>query len=167
LTVKKIEIRRARVEDAEAVTAAFGNDLVARQTLQVPYQSLTKWRTRLGADDQNVILVAEIEGKVVGNLGIHPEIGRRRSHAANFGMSIDPAFWRQGVGAALMAAMIDLADNWMNLSRLELTVFASNEAAIALYRKFGFEEEGRLRNYAFQDGGYVDALTMARLKPAR
>ncbi len=52
----------------------------------------------------------------------------------------------------------------MNLRRVELTVYADNQAAIGLYRKFGFETEGQLRDYAVRDGGYVDVLSMARLR---
>ncbi|KPY48289.1 GCN5-related N-acetyltransferase [Pseudomonas viridiflava] len=52
----------------------------------------------------------------------------------------------------------------MNLRRVELTVYADNEAAIGLYQKFSFETEGRLRQYAIRDGMMVDALTMARLR---
>ena len=54
----------------------------------------------------------------------------------------------KGVGTAMMQAVIDLADRWLNLTRIELTVFTDNEPAIALYRKFGFEIEGALRKYA-------------------
>jgi L-phenylalanine/L-methionine N-acetyltransferase len=70
----------------------------------------------------------------------------------------------KGVGKALMQAVIDLADKWLNLTRIELTVFTDNESAIALYRKFGFETEGALRKYAFRDGEFVDAYAMARVK---
>jgi putative acetyltransferase len=59
----------------------------------------------------------------------------------------------KGVGAAIMRAVIDLADKWLNLTRIELTVFTDNEPAIALYRKFGFEIEGTLRKYAFCEQG--------------
>ena len=59
---------------------------------------------------------------------------------------------RRGVGSALLHAAIDLADNWIGYTRLELTVFTDNAAAVALYRKFGFEIEGTLRGYAFRDG---------------
>lgn len=68
------------------------------------------------------------------------------------------------VGSALMQATIDLADNWLNLKRLELEVFTDNEAAIQLYKKFRFEVEGTLKEYGYRDGQFVDVLTMARLK---
>jgi len=63
-----------------------------------------------------------------------------------------------------MEAVLEVADNWMNLRRIELTVYADNEAAQRLYRKFGFEVEGRLRDYAVRDGVFADAMSMARLR---
>jgi putative acetyltransferase len=69
-----------------------------------------------------------------------------------------------GVGTALMEAALDLADNWLGLTRLELEVYTDNQAGIALYRKFGFEVEGTLRRFAFRGGEYVDAYSMARLR---
>jgi L-phenylalanine/L-methionine N-acetyltransferase len=71
----------------------------------------------------------------------------------------------KGVGTALMEAALDLADNWLNLARIELTVYVDNAPAIALYEKFGFEVEGTHRRFAFRKGEYVDAYSMARLKP--
>lgn len=59
---------------------------------------------------------------------------------------------------------MDLADNWLNLQRLELTVYSDNAAAIALYRKFGFEQEGCSPAYAFREGRFVDALHMGRVR---
>jgi putative acetyltransferase len=64
-----------------------------------------------------------------------------------------------------MQAMCDYADRWMGILRIELTVYADNVPAIALYRKFGFEIEGRHRGYAMRDGRYVDAFAMARIHP--
>jgi hypothetical protein len=64
-----------------------------------------------------------------------------------------------------MAAAIDIADNWLNYHRLRLEVYTDNAAALALYRKFGFEVEGTLRQDAFRDGRYVDAYAMGRLRP--
>ena len=66
-----------------------------------------------------------------------------------------------------MQACLDLADNWLNLERLELEVYADNEAAISLYKRFGFEHEGTLRKHAFRDGVYVDSIMMGRLRPSK
>jgi putative acetyltransferase len=62
-------------------------------------------------------------------------------------------------------ALVHLSDDWLNLKRLELTVYVDNEPAIRLYRKFGFEMEGTRRADTFRDGKYVDSYVMARLKP--
>ncbi len=63
-----------------------------------------------------------------------------------------------------MDAATDLADNWLNLLRLELDVYTDNEPAIRLYKKFDFVIEGTQKVYAFRDGSYVDAYRMARIK---
>jgi putative acetyltransferase len=163
--VTKIEIRRARPQDAESFCEILGQEAVLGGTLQLPFPSVEKWRERLGAQDANVMLVAEIDHKVVGNAGLHPEIGRRRMHAASIGMSVHQDWHDKKVGTALMAALVDMADNYMQLQRLELTVFADNQRAIALYKKFGFEQEGYLRCFAMRHGKLIDGLSMARLKP--
>ena len=80
-------------------------------------------------------------------------------------MSVHDDWQGRGVGTALLAALIDIADNWLNYHRLRLEVYTDNAAAIALYRKFGFEVEGTLREDAFRDGRYVDSYTMGRLRP--
>ncbi|HMR66031.1 MAG TPA: GNAT family N-acetyltransferase, partial [Anaerolineae bacterium] len=70
----------------------------------------------------------------------------------------------RGVGTALMQAAVDLADKWLNLTRLELNVFTDNALAIRLYEKFGFTIEGTQVDYAFRDGRYIDSYLMARLR---
>lgn len=63
-----------------------------------------------------------------------------------------------------MEAVIDLAENWLNLKRLELTVNTDNPSAIHLYEKYGFVIEGTLRKNAFRAGTYIDGYAMARVK---
>ncbi len=63
-----------------------------------------------------------------------------------------------------MEAVVDLADKWLNLVRLELDVYTDNEPALRLYKKFGFVIEGTLAHFAFRDGRYVDGYMMARLR---
>ena len=162
-----ITIRRAAVADAEAIQATFSTPKAMAGTLQVPFPSVEKWRKWLAdspADD--FVLVAEVAGEVVGNLGLHlASKSPRRRHAAGLGMTVRDDWHRRGVGTALLAAAVDLADNWLGYRRIELTVYTDNAVALALYRKFGFEIEGTLEDYAFRNGRYIDAYTMARIAP--
>ena len=164
-----ITIRRAAVDDAEAIQATFATPKAMAGTLQLPFPSLEKWRkwlTDVSADDH--VLVAEVRGEVVGNLGLHvASKSPRRRHAGALGMSVRDDWQGRGVGTALLAAAVDLADNWLNYTRLELTVYTDNAVALALYRKFGFEIEGTLKSYAFRGGRFVDAYAMARIAPLR
>ena len=105
-----------------------------------------------------------IDGKPIGAASLHREERHRRSHVASLGMAVHDAYAGRGAGSALMAAIVELADRWWNLKRLELNVYADNARAIALYERFGFEREGLMRAYAWRDGEYVDSLAMARLR---
>ncbi|VFS45849.1 GNAT family N-acetyltransferase [Budvicia aquatica] len=55
----------------------------------------------------------------------------RRRHVATIGMGVSEDFFGQGVGSVLLAAAIDLAENWMAVTRIELEVYADNQPAIA------------------------------------
>ena len=81
-------------------------------------------------------------------------------------IQIAPEFQGQGIGSALLRSALELSDQWLNIRRLELTVYSSNEVAIALYERFGFEVEAELSDFAFQYGNYVSALCMARINTA-
>lgn len=164
-----IVIRRAELRDAEALCVVMGAPGAQAGTLQMPMPSVEMWRKRIADQPQDdYFLVAEVDGVVVANAGLHVAGRTRRRHAASVGMSVRDDWHGKGVGSALMARIVELADHWFDYRRLELTVYTDNAAALALYRKFGFEIEGTLRQYAFRDGAYVDAYTMARLRaPAR
>jgi putative acetyltransferase len=164
----EIVVRRAQVSDADALCAMFGSPRAMAGTLQLPFPSVETWRKRLAdTPPEDYMLVAEVNGEIVGNAGLHQAGRARRKHAAGIGMSVRDDWHGRGVGSALLAAAIDIADNWLNYRRLELTVYTDNAAAIALYRKFGFEIEGTHRDYAYRNGAFVDAYAMARLRSDR
>ena len=161
-----ILIRHAEPGDYEGIRDVMSQPRAMLGTLQLPHPSLEMWRKRLAEQkDADKVLVAVIDGRIVGNLGLHPAAMQlRRRHAYSLGMAVHDDFTRRGVGAALMAAAIELADNWMQIQRLELTVYVDNAPAIALYRKFGFEIEGTHKRFAFRDGAFTDSHTMARIR---
>ena len=160
-----ITIRRAEPGDYEAVRQIYSGPRAVWGTLQLPFPSAESWRKRLEPADGVFSLLACAENEVIGHLGLHtfPNAPRRR-HIGQIGMAVRDDWQGTGVGAALMQAAIDLADQWLNLTRLELEVYTDNAPAIRLYEKFGFSIEGTLVDFAFREGRYVDTYIMARLR---
>ncbi len=158
-------IRHATAADAESVWRNMTDESAYSGTIQLPYSSLDRWRERLAPTEGVVNLVACAGEQIVGNAGLHTNPKTpRRAHAGSLGMAVPAAWQRKGVGTALLGAIIELADHWLGLARLELTVYVDNEAALALYRKHDFEIEGTMRGYALRRGALVDTYAMARLR---
>ena len=159
-----VTIRAVRVGDCLDLYEMLSCPGVVRNTLQLPYVSLDKreeWLSNLTQDDY--MLVAEVDGRVVGNIDITRR-KNRLAHIANLGMAVHDDYQDRGIGTALMEAVLDMADNWLNLKRVELDVYTDNLRAVHLYKKFGFEIEGVRKALAFREGEYVDAYHMARVR---
>lgn len=159
-------IRHAEPSDIDAIKAIYDQPSLYANTLQLPYQPVANWQRLYNAGSGFYNLVAELEGKVVGQLGMQVCQNPRRRHVAELGMGVREEYQGQGIGSALLRAALEMADNWLNIRRVELTVYPTNEAAIALYERFGFEVEAELTDYAFQYGKYVNVLAMARINSA-
>ncbi|SIA55834.1 ribosomal-protein-alanine acetyltransferase RimI [Mycobacteroides abscessus subsp. abscessus] len=111
--------------------------------------------------DNEVELVAVVDGKIVGSAGV-AAVGSRRKvgHRACFGISILKEHWGMGIGRVLMEASIDCARR-AGYTQLELEVVADNQRAVSLYRRAGFEEYGRNpRGYRSASAGYQELVHM-------
>ncbi|HGG0418559.1 GNAT family N-acetyltransferase [Clostridium botulinum] len=119
-------------------------------------------------DHNDHLLVAEIkeedEKKIVGVICLNVNSNPRTRHTASLGMMVHKAYQGTGIGKKLMSEILDLADNWLMLVRIELGVFTDNEKAIKLYEKFGFKIEGTKKYAAIKNGRYADEYIMARYK---
>ena len=108
------------------------------------------------------LLVAELDGELVGRLSLARDPHPSSAHVADFGLTVAAAYRRRGIGTALLAA----AEEWARdagIRKLELHVFPHNRAAIALYEKVGYVREGyRDGHYRLPDGRFVDAILMAK-----
>ena len=158
-----VTIRARRLSDVEALTALVNLPGFRFGTMRLPFhspQEVAGWIDKVPAT--NVELVAEADGQIVGQAGLYRFAGRQ-AYVGGLGMGVHDVWTRQGIGAALLAALIDTADNWLGIRRLQLTVYVDNAPAIQLYKRFGFVVEGTHRAYALRDGQYVDAHAMARL----
>jgi putative acetyltransferase len=157
-------IRAAEVSDCVGIATLINLPIVRAGTLSLPYQNAELVRKQLGAQSGGSFRIVAVQGdEIVGQAGLR-RFSDRRSHAASLGLGVHDDHQGRGIGTALLKAIIDTADNWLGLTRLELTVFADNAPAIHLYEKFGFIVEGTHRAFAFRAGAFADALAMARIK---
>jgi len=163
--VTEIKVRHSKRCDAESLRAIYSGKQAVAGTLQLPHVSEAVWEDRLAKPLPGAhSLVAELSNNVAGHIGLHVNQNPRRRHTGNIGMAVREGYERKGVGSALLESALDLADNWLNLSRIELTVYTDKAAAINMYKKFAFVVEGEAVNFAFRDGEFVNALYMARVK---
>jgi RimJ/RimL family protein N-acetyltransferase len=107
------------------------------------------------------VYVAERDdGALVGRLSVGRDPHPASAHVADVGLMVAVDARRQGIGTALLQAAVDWARE-VGVRKLELHVFPWNEAAIALYDRFGFEREGFRKEHYRRGGEYVDAILMA------
>ncbi len=164
-----VRLRGLEDRDLGDLLDLYAQPGVIAGTLQLPCRPEAFQRERLaqGRPGMHRIAAAVEQGgreRLVGLLGLQVEQAERRSHAGHLGMFVHDDFQGRGVGTALLVGAIELAFGWLGLERLELTVYTDNSRAIALYKRHGFVEEGRLARYARRPGGFADALLMARLR---
>ncbi len=160
-----LRIRAAQPKDAEAVAELINLPGFRWGTLQLPFRTPEHVQARSEASPAGTVsLLAELGEQIVGSASLD-RLGGRCGHVGQVGMGVHDAFTGRGIGTSLLAALLDTADNWLALRRIELTVWTDNAPALALYRRCGFTVEGTHVAFAFRAGQYVDAHAMARLRP--
>ncbi len=164
-----VAIRRAEAQDAAALVelaSAVGGEPGGWLISDSTWRSIGDERRYVRAIRRHpdaAVLVAELDGVLVGRLSLARDPHPASHHVADIGLMVSVAHRRRGVGKALLAA----AESWARtagVSKLELHVFPHNEAASALYEACGFEREGLRREHYRRAGGeIVDAILMAKV----
>jgi len=110
-----------------------------------------------------IVLLAETAGAIIGNVSFENGPHRRIAHRGSLGISVVRERRGQGVGTALLRALLEWAEASPLIEKVCLEVFATNREAIRLYTRLGFVEEGRRpREIKRGPGDYVDAVAMYR-----
>ncbi|EIJ78477.1 GCN5-related N-acetyltransferase [Bacillus methanolicus PB1] len=110
----------------------------------------------------STILVAEVEGNLVGYLVAIGGRARRNKHTVYLVVGILDQYRGKGIGNKLFTEL----ENWARehkIHRLELSVITSNRAALSLYSKMGFQKEGIKKDSLLVNGQYVDEYYMSKL----
>lgn len=163
-------IRPIDIKDARDIHGLRCMEGVFENILGIPSEQLKKSENFISNIDNNhhqfvaVIKNKSGEEKVIGSAGLTVFQNRRR-HSGAIGIMVHRDYQNNGVGSALMKSIVDMADNWLMIVRLELTVFEDNERAIHLYEKFGFRIEGTKLLATIRNGKYIDEIMMGRINP--
>lgn len=113
--------------------------------------------------NKDMMIAAFVNNELAGNAGISCVRNHiKLKHRAVFGISIKKKYWNNGIGNALIREVIEQARQ-MGYEQIELGVFSDNEKAKELYKKYGFEVWGNMKNaYKLKDGTYRDEIMMGR-----
>jgi putative acetyltransferase len=160
-------IRPVRLEDAASINEIRRMDGVRENILGIISERATRSEDYIrGMSEYDHALVAEVEKdglkKVVGMIFMVVNKNSRLRHSGSIGIMVHADYQGKGIGTALFKKVIDLADNWLMLVRLELGVFVENDRAVKLYQSLGFQIEGTKKYAAIRNGEYADEYLMAR-----
>ncbi len=162
-------IRQAEVGDAKSLIDFL--DHVSKESANLTFgpgdllPTLEKERSIIKSmidSESSFFINALCNNRVIGNLGFNGGTRNRVKHCGEFGVSVLKEYWGNGVASALIAYMLKWAES-ASVTKINLRVREDNLTAIALYKNFGFEQEGILRREFKVDHVYYDFIMMGKI----
>jgi len=165
-------IRPINVGDGKGINELRRMPGVFENILGIPSERIKRnedFLVNMDVNQHQFVAISKLQSGeeiIIGTAGLTVNANHRMRHSGSIGIMIHKDYQNKGVGTTLMDALIDVADNWLMLVRIELTVFMDNKRAINLYEKFGFEKEGIKRLSAIRKGKYENEYLMSRINSA-
>ncbi|EFR31418.1 GNAT family N-acetyltransferase [Eremococcus coleocola] len=159
-------IREPRLSDAKAIIGLLRH--VSRETNFImfdPGMTLDREKTLIQQylnSDRDLFLVIEVDDQLVGLANLISLNHSRQAHVAEIGMAIIKEYWGYGMGSVFMEELILFAEE-NNIKVLNLEVMANNQRAIKLYKRYGFQQVGRLSKRIQIDHVFYDTLLMEKI----
>lgn len=164
-------IREARSDDAEAILAYLNEVAGESENLtfeagafRMSVEQEATFLENLSLSNNCVYLLALEGERIIGVLSFIASERPRIAHMGEIGVSVRKECWNQGVASALFTALL----NWVRtpgtgIRKINLTVRNDNKAAISLYKKFGFVQEGVVKRLFSFNGEFIDGISMGLL----
>jgi len=158
-----ITMKEANEDDAEAMKNVV-NSVASEKYYVVPERSREDWDEAIREIKRRkgLIIIAQANEKTVGMAHLVRGKFKKNKHVGFLGISILKEFRKIGIGTAMMKYIMEWARRQKGLEKVSLTVFSTNEAAINLYRTFGFEIEGMSKKQYKIEGKYIDETIMGK-----
>ncbi len=164
---KTIIVRNTIEEDAPALIALKKGYIKGTTTIPLyedEYRNTSiqeaELITRYYNEQNSILLVAECEGELIGNIDITGNQRRKLFHTAMLGMGIAYDWQNKGIGSCLMESALN-AMNETPVSIVWLEAYSTNIGGLKLYEKFGFEQCGVIKNF-FNENTPIDKITMVK-----
>lgn len=164
---KELRLRNAREKDAEMLIAYLKQTCGETRFLVKEPEEITltieqekNFIRNQNESEGNLMLLAFLDGKYVGNCSLMGYAPSRYRHRASVGIALFQKYTGMGIGRKMLELLCKLAKE-KGIEQLELEVIADNDRAIALYKKIGFEVMGTFpHNMKYKDGTYADTYWM-------
>jgi len=162
-------IRQALPEDAAAIIAyvkqiadethflTFGSD-----EFLITVEQEAALLKNYAETENRIFLVALLDDQIVGILNIFASHKKRLQHIGELGMSVAKQHWNKGIASCLLEEAFAWAKNNQVIRKIELGVQADNLAAIHVYAKLGFKQEGRQSRGSLINGKFFDVVLMGK-----
>ena len=165
---KEVKIRSAEISDAENLLSTIKKYIVDSEfipklfeEIKLTIQQEEDWIKSFMEKENSLLLVAEYENEIIGNIDITGKSRIIMQHTGVIGMGMLAEWRNSGLGTELMKHSINWAIENPILELLWLQVYCENEIGVSLYRKMNFKENGVIKNYFKLNGKYYDNLTMS------
>ena len=164
----EVVIRTVDLNDAEAylnlgksIMSEHIYSMTQPDELSFTIEEEQKWLQSIIDNPNHLALVAEIKGKVVGQLDFSNGHKRRIAHTGEFGMGVYKDYRGNGVGSFLLKELVNWAQNNPTIDKVNLSVHSTNERAIMMYTKHGFQKEGlRTKDLKYSQNEFVETVLM-------
>lgn len=164
--MNNIIIRKATIEDAKSMVELIKKvsdetDFLTSDSSErnISVEKEIEYLQNVSRSKTDVMFICEVNKKAVGTSSLSTIDKKRIKHRAQLGISVLKEYWNMGLGSKLMRYTINYAQK-SELKKIELEVRIDNLSAIELYKKYGFEIEGNIRNYFFINGKYYNCYVM-------
>lgn len=169
LETKRLVLREISKVDAEAIFSTFSNDDVIRYYGQEKINGIEEAEKIIDIFEANYSAKRGIRWgiekkgtqELIGTIGFHAWFHKHKR--AEIGYEIHPKHWRKGYTHEAILKIISYGFEEMDLARIGAIVFTENEASNKLLTKIGFQNEGLLKNYMYQNGKPYDTYIYSYL----
>lgn len=167
---KTLTIRKANKSDAKSVLEyihAISTEseflTFGKGEFDKTIEEEEKFIDNISKRDNALFIIAEVEGKIVGNLNFAAGTRPRTVHTGEFGVSVLKEYWGQGIGTELIKYLIEWSKKSGIIRKINLRVRSDNYSAIYLYKKLGFKEEGVITRDFLINNKFYDSIAMGMM----